>query len=103
MILEKAYGPQTEEINDKSQLFEDTSVSLFVHKKRSQFKFFNIIDLIKKRASIFGIYSLNDKVELNQMQLIHLKEQLREAVALLLQYQNESGKVAPDGGGEKDE
>jgi len=46
-------------------MFDDSDVKSLVLSARLKYKFFRIVDLIRKRASIFGIYALNDKVELN--------------------------------------
>jgi hypothetical protein len=47
-----------------------------------------IVDLIKKRISFFGIYSLNDQVDMTQQKLSHMRKQLQVTFRLLLEHQN---------------
>lgn len=61
------YGEHVKELDDyqEAEIFDDSDVKSLVLSARLKYKFFRIVDLIRKRASIFGIYALNDKVELN--------------------------------------
>jgi hypothetical protein len=42
--------------------------------ERTRYKFMKIAELIKKRISFFGIYSLNDQVEMTQEKLTHMRK-----------------------------
>jgi hypothetical protein len=61
--LEYRYGKQVTELG--LDLYGDTCASGFILQQRMNYRFYKIFDLIKRRASFFGIFTLADKVELN--------------------------------------
>lgn len=72
------YWEKVRQLEDfkKTKMFDGQAVDSLVLSARLKYKFFRIVDLIRRRTSVFGIYTLNDKVELNQLHLIVLKRQL---------------------------
>ena len=88
--LEEFYGDKYKKFNVKHQtdIFDDLVVTKKLYKERTKYKFMKIAELIKKRISFFGIYSLNDQVEMTQEKLGHMRKQLQVTFRLLLEHQN---------------
>ena len=88
--LEEFYGDKYKKFNIKHQtdIFDDLVVTKKLYKERTKYKFMKIAELIKKRISFFGIYSLNDQVEMTQEKLGHMRKQLQVTFRLLLEHQN---------------
>ena len=74
--LEEHYGHKYKDFNIKHQtdIFDDLVVTKKLYKERTKYKFMKIAELIKKRISFFGIYSLNDQVEMTQEKLGHMRK-----------------------------
>jgi hypothetical protein len=77
-MLEKKYGEKYKRFNIKqtADIFDDLVVTKKLYEERTRYKFMKIAELIKKRISFFGIYSLNDQVEMTQEKLSHMRRQL---------------------------
>ena len=93
--MESKYGALIDETDqlDDNLLFQDHNAVLHVLNQRKKYKFMRVLDLVKKRASVYGIYALNDKVEMNQLKLMHLKKQLQITVSLMIKNQPEPVKT----------
>jgi hypothetical protein len=54
---------------DQSEIFDELNVSKKLLSERVKLPFMHIVDLIKKRISFFGIYSLNDQIEMTEYKI----------------------------------
>lgn len=74
--LEERYGDKYKKFNIKHQMdiFDDLIVTKKLYGERTRYKFMKIAELIKKRISFFGIYSLNDQVDMTQEKLGHMRK-----------------------------
>ena len=88
--LEERYGDKYKKFNIKYQndIFDDLVVTKKLYAERTRYKFMKIAELIKKRISFFGIYSLNDQVDMTEEKLGHMRKQLQVTFRLLLEHQN---------------
>lgn len=51
-------------MKEQKDIFDELNVTKKLLNERVKFSFMHIVDLIKKRVSFFGIYSIWDQVEL---------------------------------------
>ena len=74
--LEDRYGDKYKKFNIKYQndIFDDLVVTKKLYGERTRYKFMKIAELIKKRISFFGIYSLNDQVVMTEEKLGHMRK-----------------------------
>ena len=89
VLMEKIYGKYMKEFGIRTQIgeiFDDyEEVDKYLAERR-QITFLKVVELFKKRLSFFGIYSLNDQIELTNEKAIYLRKQLSVVVKLLLQF-----------------
>jgi len=89
VLMEKTYGKYMKEFGIRTQIgeiFDDyEEVDKYLAERR-QITFLKVVELFKKRLSFFGIYSLNDQIELTNEKAIYLRKQLSVVVKLLLQF-----------------
>lgn len=76
-------------IKDQSEIFDELTVTRKILTERVKLPFMHIVELIKKRISFFGIYSLYDQIELTQYKLDHMKEQLDKSSNMIIHHQNQ--------------
>jgi len=76
-------------MKEQKDIFDELNVTKKLLNERVKFSFMHIVDLIKKRVSFFGIYSIWDQVELTEEKLMHLRTQLDKKSRLILEQQNQ--------------
>lgn len=91
VMLEKTYSKYMKDFGIRTQIgeiFDDyEEVDKYLNERR-QVTFLKVVELFKKRLSFFGIYSLNDQIELTNQKAIYLRKQLSIVVKLLIQFQD---------------
>lgn len=86
-MLEYNYGKYMKDLKIRTQIgeiFDDyDEVDKYLNDRR-QITFLKVVELFKKRLSFFGIYSLNDQIELTNQKAIYLRKQLSIVIKLLI-------------------
>lgn len=90
MILEKKYGSRFAElqiIDPNVEVMDDFhEIDKFL-KTKADLEFTQIVSIFQGRLSYFGIYYLNDTIELTMGRVKYLRKQLAEIVKIMLGYQ----------------
>jgi len=88
LYLDKKYNQEYKDfyVRDQKDIFSELNVTKKLLNERSKYSFMHIVELVKKRVSFFGIYSLCDQIEITSEKLKHLRIQLDKKSRLLLEH-----------------
>ena len=87
MILERKYGSRFAEldiVDPNTEVMEDFHEMDQFLEAREKLDFSQIVTIFQGRMSYFGIYYLNDTIELTMSRVVYLRKQLAEIVKIML-------------------